>query len=155
MHGSKNPSSGENKNKKASEEEAEWKIGHFNRQLVDSDYLVCLWSLSVALSCRLSRYNYYYYFNVVLFEGSYLMGIQCWFLALSLTCQDLARFSESFNGIMDCRCCKLKILCIFALRNSVLKLLDCLFMQLFRNWWPFHAWFRLSLTTCSFIHFYS
>ena len=33
-------------------------------------------------------------------KGSKVMGIQCWFSALPLTCRDFSRFSEPFDDIM-------------------------------------------------------
>ncbi len=42
-------------------------------------------------------------FNAVPLEGSKVTAIQCWVLALPLTCRDFSGFSESSDDIMDCR----------------------------------------------------
>lgn len=40
-------------------------------------------------------------FNTMLAKASKVIGIQCWFSALPLTCRDFYGFSESYNDIMD------------------------------------------------------
>lgn len=103
----------------------------------DDGFRNCSWGHTVISTTELSV------FNAMPPEGQKITGNQYWFSAMSFVYRNFSGFSEFFFNDVYRTWWNPQILCSFTLRDVILKLLNCLPMQSFTEWWtPLHLYLR-------------